>query len=105
MGMDPSDGEDREAPSIAAAVEVNAKFADPSVPLYSALVVRRGLFGMEDGTDFGFFELAGMFDADPALVVVDNVEMAFDLVKHVMKVVESMEAPDEGKRVDLRGLG
>ncbi len=103
--MDTSGGEDCEAPSIASAVEVNAKFADPSVPLYSALVVRRGLLGMEDGTDFGFFELAGLHGVDPALVVVDNAEMAFDLVKHVMKVVESMTDPDESKRVDLRGLG
>lgn len=103
--MDPSGREDREAPSVASAVEVNAKFADPSVPLYSPIVVRRGLLGMENGKDFGFFELAGLFGADPALVVVDTTEQAFEMIGHVLKVVESMEAPDEGKRVDLRGLG
>lgn len=105
MGMDSSDGEDREAPSIAAAVEVSARFADPEVPVYSPMVVRRGLLGMEDGTDFGFFELAGLFGADPALVLMDRIEDGFTLINHVLKVMDAMQSPDEGKRVDLTELG
>jgi hypothetical protein len=103
--MDQSDRANGASPSLAAAVEVSAKFADPNVPIYAPIVVRRGVLGMEDGTDFGFFELAGLHNADNALVIMDKVQDGFDLIQHVLKVMESMETPDESKRVDLEGLG